>query len=378
MRRRTFQLLVAAAALPIGALVLPPRPGQASLLSPEDTRFVVGMEGEVRALPPDEFFRRFSILMNVRDERLRDGQPNRDRQQWLERVRRRVRPDSPALEAVAAAVDWLRLGRSDAALDLLAPRLRDRRPDYFVYVTLGHIYADRGDWKTALRYHQEGLLDAVMPTPVPGLSEQQRQWWATLDREYVPHFYRLRLAETDARQGKSPAELARLAEQEDVLPLFPATSGSGGPVRFVNEQGVYEPGQLAAAERAKLPPDAIAIVQQMLFWFPGETRLFWLLGELYAADDQLDAAWQIFDSCTWGRQYGNRRILMEHRQAVEKARQARPRPTAADEPLLTADDNPPPTPEAPISMRTVWVYFAVVGVVALLALLRALRRQLRS
>ena len=51
------------------------------------------------------------------------------------------------------------------------------------------------------------------------------------------------------------------------------------PVRFANDGGIYQPGALATAERAKLPPDAIAIVQQLLLWYPTDSRLYWLLGE---------------------------------------------------------------------------------------------------
>lgn len=355
--------------------------GRASLPS-EDPRFVVGDSSGIHPLPFEEFYRRLGILMNVRDERLRDGQPNPDRQAFLQRVQQGgQRPASNGREAAMRATDLLRLGKIDAALNMLSPRLRDPRPDYFVAIVLGHIYAERGDWKTALRYHQEGLLDARFPSQVPGLNEQQRQWWEKLDRDYVPHYYRLRLYEAEERQGKTPTELARLAEEEQVLGLFPLPErgqDSVQPVRFINDHGEYEPGRLAAAERAKLPPDALAIVQQMLFWYPGDTRLFWLLGELYAAEGNVDAAFQIFDACTWGRQYGNRRLLMEHRHIVDsfRQRQAASR-SPVDEPLLGPSSSQPAAPEepAPISMRSIALYFVLVGLVALLALGRTVARR---
>ncbi|MCS7021706.1 MAG: hypothetical protein NZU63_07760 [Gemmataceae bacterium] len=350
---------------------------------PEDTRFVIGTAQAIHPLPFDEFYRRLGILLNMRDERLRDGQPNPDRLAVLKRVQRRGRQTPMSgREAAAWAVDWLRLGQLDTAIELLAPRLRDPRPDYFVPVVLGHLYAERGDWRTALRYHLEGVLDAPFPDQIPGLSPIQRDWWEKLDREYVPHYYRLRQQEAEMRLGKSPAELARLLEEEDVLPLFPLPSRERpqpSPVRFVNEQGEYQPGHLAQAERAKLPPDALAIVQQLLFWHPSDTRLLWLLGELYAAQGELDAAFQIFDTCTWGRQYGNRRRLMEHRHVIDLLRQQRPTSTAPEEPVLTGEASattpPAEQPDAsPISMRTVAIYFSLVGLIALLALYRTLKR----
>src|SRR5262249_9699783 len=53
--------------------------------------------------------------------------------------------------------------------------------------------------------------------------------------------------------------------------------------RFVGESGAFEVGTLAVAEKAKLPPDALDIVQQLLVWLPDDLRLYWLLGELYNA-----------------------------------------------------------------------------------------------
>jgi tetratricopeptide (TPR) repeat protein len=357
---------------------------RASLPSAEDTRFVVGDSTGIRPLPFEEFYRRLGILMNARDERLREGQPNPDRQVFLQRVQQRgKRPAGSGLEAAMWATDLLRLGQIDAAMDILAPRLRDPRPDYFVAIVIGHLYAERGDWKTALRYHQEGWLDAQFPPQVPGLNAIQRQWWEKLDRDYVPHYYRLRLQEAELRQGKTPAELARLAEEEEVFGLFPLPERGQGqvqPVRFVNDNGQYEPGRLAASEKAKLPADALAIVQQMLFWYPGDTRLLWLLGELYAAEGNIDAAFQIFDACTWGRQYGNRRLLMEHRHIVDSLRQQQAASRSpAEEPLLGSPSSESTQPEgqAPISMRSIALYFALVGLVALLALGRALTRHRR-
>src|SRR5205085_1532510 len=108
-------------------------------------------------------------------------------------------------------------------------------------------------------------------------------------------------------------------ETEDVFPLFPVPERNKPhtPVRFVNDAGQYEPGKLAALEKAKLPPDAVAITQQMLLWFPSDTRLYWLLGELYASENRLEEAQKIMDECvSEARQYGNRKLLLTHRAAV--------------------------------------------------------------
>jgi hypothetical protein len=66
------------------------------------------------------------------------------------------------------------------------------------------------------------------------------------------------------------------------------------PVQFVGPSGKFEPGKIAAAEKAKLPPDAIAVVQQLLIWMPQDLRLYWLLGELMNADGDVDSAEVVF------------------------------------------------------------------------------------
>jgi tetratricopeptide (TPR) repeat protein len=66
------------------------------------------------------------------------------------------------------------------------------------------------------------------------------------------------------------------------------------PVRFVGEHGQWAVGELAAAEQKKLPggsvKEAMAIVKQLLLWFPDDGRLHWLLGELANAERDFKAA----------------------------------------------------------------------------------------
>lgn len=358
-------------------------PGRASLYSPEDSRFVVpvGEDGKARALRPDEFRTALAVLMNARDTKV-----PADRAVFLKRIERVKGKKLAPPETAALAADLLRVGQANEALNALAPRLRDRKPDYFVYTTYASIRASSRDWAEALRYHQSAQFDSEMPAEVKGLSKAQRDWWEKLDRDCVPHYYRIHLKEAELRKDRSRSEQEKLDENEDVFPLFPIPSRANPnplPVRFVNEAGAYQPGTLAAAERAKLPTDVIPIVQQLLLWFPDDNRLYWLLAELYAAEGDLAASFGAFHSLAWGRAYGNRKLFMDHRQAVEAALDAQPRKASADEPLLGsategAVPQEPPAAKEPISMRTIWIYFAVVGVIALVAFIRAMSRRIRG
>lgn len=102
---------------------------------------------------------------------------------------------------------------------------------------------------------------------------------------------------------------------EDVDDLF--------GVQFIGASGEYEAGTMAPAEKAKLPADAIAIVQQLLLWYPDDGRLFWLLAELYNATGDLDSALVAFNECADARRIDAAR-LMRHRQAIQAAIDARP------------------------------------------------------
>jgi hypothetical protein len=366
----------------IAGLALFAGPGRASLYSPDEPFALEVDEGKPDPLPFTEFKRQLTVLTNAVNDTKVDGKYNSDRQKFLDRIakmepkakeggkplteaeREKAFRKMPETQAVSLATDLLRTAQIDKALNLMGQRAQ--RGGYFVISTLAHVHAARGEWADAIRYIKDGQLDLKMPAEVKGLTKGQRNWWEKLDTDYVPRFYEIRKQQMDARKGLTPAELDKSNETEDVLPLFPLPGEDGKPrppVRFVNDAGIYEPGKLAAAEQAKLPPDAIAIVQQLLLWFPSEVRLYWLLGELYAANDDLESAEIIFGECVGSRAHGNLKVLMEHRQAVRSAIEAR---------------RPPPPEQPAISMKTVFIYFGAVGLVALIAVARALMKRGRA
>ena len=176
----------------------------------------------------------------------------------------------------------------DEALNRVKPLVLDRRPSYFALTTLAHVHAARGEWREAFD-NQDFAIESGMPAEVKGWSKPQRDWLARVDRDFVLPYYLIRMKEASAPRA-NPAD-------EDIYPLFPAAERGKPhhPVRFVNDAGVYEPGALAASERAKIPTDAIPVVQQMMLWFPSDTRLYWLLAELYAAERQFGPARDIMD-----------------------------------------------------------------------------------
>jgi hypothetical protein len=367
------------------SLCLSTKPSHASIYSPDDTSFnvQVGPNGKAQVFDFEKRFKPLILrLTNLVDERKIDGNDvNGDRQAYLKLIKEYEKKRNPSAEDVAAHAGYLlRIGDLDKALNLLIPRRNDPRPSYFVFVTLGHIYATRGgdDWRDALQYHQEGLLDSAMPPTVKGITAAEREWLNELDTYCIPHYYRISKREAEIRKGKSQLELDKLLEAEEVLPLFPIPRAKEpvAPVRFVNDAGVYQPGQLAAAEKAKLPEDAIAIVQQLVLWFPRDARLYWLLAELYAANGHYSNAAYLFDRCSGALQFSKRKIMMDHRAAV---RTVADKDQSGGDVALTQNstDTSVDTPqvEPPISMKTIWYYFGAIGLVAVFAVVRGISRR---
>jgi tetratricopeptide (TPR) repeat protein len=209
----------------------------------------------------------------------------------------------------------LRLRDLDGALEALkrAEGLNPR--DFWTLTTLGTAYQIRGQLSEAARY-----LEAAQDFPpddkwleTMGLA---RPWLLKLERAQLK-LMRLRLRESQGRPARGQRPPSEVDE------LF--------PVKFVGPSGHYEAGKIGDEENGKLPPDAIAVVQQILLWTPEDTRLYWLLGELYNARGDLASADAIFEECVWSRRY-NAESLREHRQIVKEAikAQAPPPPPAED------------------------------------------------
>ena len=116
-------------------------------------------------------------------------------------------------------------------------------------------------------------------------------------------------------------------------------------MRFVGDSGSFEVGTIAAGERAKLPADAIAIVQQMILWWPDDGLLWWQLAELYNAQGDLKSAARAFKLCTEEAKYTNHELRSHFEQVLAAVqsqvegenREKQLRDTAEAEQLRLAD-----------------------------------------
>ncbi|CAN5115955.1 hypothetical protein BH11PLA2_BH11PLA2_37810 [soil metagenome] len=175
-------------------------------------------------------------------------------------------------ELASLAADAVRLRHYDTAIELLTPLTRERIPNFAVLYNLAHAYAQKGDWASAVRVHESALLDTEFPETIPNAA-----WMKRVEKDYYRRWLKLHDAESKLK-----------LPPENLFPLF-----EGPP-----------------------PPDAVAIVQQLLLWAPDDVRLYWLLAELYKDRGRPRQALRIYDSLlSQDRQY-YRRLVREHREAV--------------------------------------------------------------
>lgn len=170
----------------------------------------------------------------------------------------------------------IRRRKLDEAINLITPQQSGERGNFLQTSNLAMAYFLAQEPQRAI----DILMDAISAWPAgidsagalkPVLSEMG---WTDIALKFhkdaekaLLKLFRLRLAEL-RRDGK-------LKAPESPDNLF--------DVKFVGDTGKFEPARLAAGERAKLPANSLAIVQQLLIWMPDDPRLYWLLGELYNA-----------------------------------------------------------------------------------------------
>jgi len=224
-------------------------------------------------------------------------------------ARRRAAADRDALAAIPQPTtdDRIRLGilqlrlrEFDAALATLQEAYAADPRNFWAMTALGTAYQQTG--QPAEAAHRLAAAGDLFPAD-----------WPAADAARCLEAAQLKLARL--RQLEAAGRGGRPRPAEEVDNLF--------GVRFVGPDGAYAAGTISPEDKAKLPPDAIATVQQLLMWMPDDTRLYWLLGELYNAHGDVDAALAVFSECLDARRFDAAR-LRERRQALMAVVAARP------------------------------------------------------
>ncbi len=210
----------------------------------------------------------------------------------LEKVLREGKPTADELADLGAL--YIRLGVIAKAIDLLRTAQREHPHHFRLAANLGTAWQLQGDLDQAAACLQQAVRLA------PGKLQPAEE-------------YQLKLVRLRQRQPRDSQEL------DDLF-----------GIRYVGENNQYEPGKLAAAQRKKLPSDAVAIVQQLALWLPADGRLLWQLGELANAHGDIRTAAAIMDGCvTEFGMYAPE--LRRHRQQTRTAAEELAKQTGSDD-----------------------------------------------
>ncbi len=221
----------------------------------------------------------------------------------------------------------IRLRQYQDAIDLLTPVATRECRNFMVFANLATAEQLAGNLERAIS-HLEQALD-VWPSEWPGLTADQLRWHHKVEK-YQLALLRRRWADSRLQSKPAPA-------------LDSLFVKDGQPVRFVGDNGKYEAGKIAPAERDKLPPDALAIVQQLLIWLPDDVLLYWQLGEVLNASGDVSSAATVFDDCVWKRRLDAPELRL-HRQIVAEAAQVKSEESAT---ALEGSDNSPAPASGP-------------------------------
>jgi len=258
---------------------------------------LMGPKG-LEALPHQVFWDRLSDLRVIA---VPNRPNNKKRDEALAARDKLVKKGSltPA-ERIQLGILRLHLGEFDAALMDLQQAYAANPRDFFVMTVLGTVYQQTGQLTEAARY-----LEAARDLFADKWPANPEQVAAIRSLEAAQlKLARLRLREQAiSRTGRPPPP-------ENVDDLF--------GIRFIGPSGDYEPGNLADEQKSKLPVDATSTVQQLLLWLPNDSRLYWLLGELYAASGEFESALEVFSECLDTRRF-DAPLLRQHRQAIKEA-----------------------------------------------------------
>ena len=249
------------------------------------------------------------------------------------------RDGTPKLDTLEQQLNFstvlIRRGKAVEAVQLLRPLLSKYGDNFLVlthYATALFLTANpdfEGDAPSTMR-------DALRlwPKNWNDLKKDQQAFLLSFGWEGEPtydfkrrneeYFYRLMVNRLKEKK-KKPAE-------ETVDPIF--LDAKEKPIRFVNDQGVFQAGGIRNADKEQLPRTAVEAVEQLLIWMPNDDRLLWLLGEVFNAsamdyqdparkNQAIKSAFFVFDKLTnleAPAKFGFKEIKIRHdvlREAVE-------------------------------------------------------------
>jgi hypothetical protein len=199
----------------------------------------------------------------------------------------------------------IRRGRADEARRFLEPVYQQNRGNFVVLAQFAtaHFLTDNPDFEAHSLVYMKRALEkwpkAWTDVPKEHQDFLQALGWDEVDfdryRRCEEHLQRLmthRLNEKKLLKKKQEVD-------EAVDPIF--LNAKNEPIRFRGENGEYQAGKIASADKESLAADFVDDVQQLLLWLPNDPRLLWLLAEAYNASAMLrqnpkDKDWAIHNA----------------------------------------------------------------------------------
>ncbi len=199
--------------------------------------------------------------------------------------------DRTTFDSVDLGACYIRLNRPNDAIRVL---LQADQSNFLVLANLAAAYQSLNELDRALAFEEQAL--AAWPSIQPGWNGTELRWYRRAEGFY------LKLLES--RQRESQANPANKPPATmDVLFGKPRSAA-----------GDYEAQEQPWKLWGDLPPDAYAIVSQLLVWSPNDDRLYWQLGELLNTMGLVPQAVDVFDELSFTRNFSTR-VFMEHRHA---------------------------------------------------------------
>jgi hypothetical protein len=109
-------------------------------------------------------------------------------------------------------------------------------------------------------------------------------------------------------------KLVRIRSQKKALAELEELFG----VRWVADDGSYQPGKMSEKERNKLPEDAVANMQQLALWLPADGPVLWQLAEMANMHSELSMAAAMMEGCITAFGMQSKEMLRK-RQLVQDA-----------------------------------------------------------
>lgn len=258
----------------------------------EKPPFAFSDDGTVKPLNLNDF--QF-LLGEARTGYVADPTPSEQHLRLLAQIEQLgggARFDTPPEDVASLTAYQIRAGLFDQALNVLRDPLVRRFEPFFASSHLAWLQFLSGSYADA-RTSQFGAR-SDFPTEIEGYTDAQLAWYRRIERDILKNLFHGRASQPD---------------HDGVDAIF------GEMVQFVGPDGTYQPGPLPESQVGKLPPDAVAIVQQLVLWAPFDARLYWLLGEVYNAQGDVETAFKILDDCVYSRGYASQQ-LREHRRVL--------------------------------------------------------------